>query len=200
MHPTGKIAQASPSGPPAAAEDILDIVEPLWEGSSIPWGWIAALSLLVLALSAAAFLLLQRRAGRGGVLPSAEQRAEARFDSLARRKNELPPNRYAFELSEVLKDFLSEKFDDPIRYETAEEFLQRAAEGAASLPDAARDALRDFLGQAEEVKFGKPADAAARLGPLDGLARRIVTLSAIVGQARQAGGDDAAASQKARRP
>jgi hypothetical protein len=168
--------------------DIVDLSDPVFEASSVPWGWIAGSIALLLALSLAAFLLLRRRAAGGRESVSPERRAEARFDALARSRSELPPNRCALELSEALKDFLSERFDDPVRYETAEEFLQRAAGGAASLPDPVRDALREFLAEAEEVKFGRPADAAAKLAPLDRLARRIVSLSALVGQAGAAEG------------
>jgi len=176
------IAQSAP--PPSSGDDIVDIVDPLWTASSIPWTWIVLLSLLLLAAAFAFAYFARRHATRGKAPASPEERAYQRIDSLAARRGSLAPNRCAFELSEALKDFLAEKFKDPVRYETSQEFLRRAASGDSALPDAAKDGLRQFLERSEEVKFGSPADAEARLEPLEELARRTIRLSTLVGQAK----------------
>jgi len=177
----------SQSDPPRLPGDVelFDIVDPVLETSSFPWAFaFVLLALLLLAVAFASFFL-GRYSRKAAARTPPEARALERLDRLAAARGSLEANRYAQELSDILKDFLAEKFGDPIRYETAEEFLARASEGSSSLPDAARHELKAFLEGAEAVKFAKLADAGERLGPLEELARQVVKLGVLVGQARE---------------
>jgi hypothetical protein len=88
------------------------------------------------------------------------------------------PNQFALELSAIIKDFLHARHGDRFRFETAEEFLARAHDGRAlSLPPATRDSMLAFVDRCDEIKFGRPADAAEKCSPLYQAARRVVETS-----------------------
>lgn len=103
----------------------------------------------------------------------------------------MEPNRFAQELSDSLKDYLAERYGEPVRYETAQEFLRRSSEpGATFLPEAASEELRQFLNVAEEVKFGNTTHAASLTGSLLHRAKTVVELCDVINdvQATQPGG------------
>jgi hypothetical protein len=81
-------------------------------------------------------------------------RAAARIREIELKHDELSPNQFAIELSDTLKDFLSETFSDPVRFETTQEFLARIGREETRLPQAAQHELMEFLNAAEEIKFG----------------------------------------------
>ncbi len=111
--------------------------------------------------------------------------------SLHRLETELPhmePNAFGLEVSETLKDFLAAKFNDPIRYETAEEFLSRFADSSipvTHLPTAVHQNLRTFVSTSEEMKFGQSPDARPKMKPLLALATTIVNLIQMINQAEK---------------
>ncbi len=90
--------------------------------------------------------------------------------------SELDASRYTLEVSDTLKDYLAQKFKDPVRFETTEEFLARIAKEQTQLPDAAQQELQSFLVAAEEVKFGNAPDADRRAVPLIKRAENVVNL------------------------
>ncbi len=167
-----RLAQADAAPP----EGIYDIVVPSPERPL----WPLLLSILLALLFAAGIVLLVRhllRARAGGAPPVPPgERARRELDRIEREHDELSPNRCALALSETLKNYLAARFHDRVRYETTEEFLARLSREGASLPPAAQQALRDILTSSEEVKFGQPADAAARTRPLLRQARDLVGL------------------------
>lgn len=164
-------AAQTDTAPPDGLHDIVvpGPIQPVWPTV------LAVLAALGLAL--AAFLLVRRwlksSTEKGGAVPPGE-RARREFDRIER---EAPaPNQFALSLSEAVKDYLSARFQDRVRYETTQEHLARISRDGSPLPSAAQEALRDFLGAAEEVKFGRPGDADSRLPALARQARDLVAL------------------------
>lgn len=160
----------------AAPEGLYDIVEPAPERS--PWPLLLALALAFSALAALAWLVahLRKRRAAGATGPSPSLRALRELDRIDRQRDDLPPNRFALAVSEALKDYFAERYQDRVRYETTDEFLARLAREDTRLPPAGQQELRDFLSAAEEVKFGNPPDAAGFVVPLMQRARRLLGL------------------------
>lgn len=170
------LAQQEP--PP---DDIYDIVvlapkDPVWPA------YLGIIFMLLLLVAAGLFALwMQRKAGPRGSSFSPEQRVARRFNELESQHGTLAPNRFALAVSEALKDYLSEKFDDPLRYETAEEFLRRVAENRSKMPEAAQQSLQKFLLIADELKFGNTVGTEEKTFPLLESANQIVWLCQAIG-------------------
>jgi len=89
---------------------------------------------------------------------SPQEKAGIRFRSIHQHLESLPVNEVMLETSDTLKDYLAEKYNDPLRFETAQEFLSRISQEDTKLPKAAQQELQGFLVASEEVKFGNTAD------------------------------------------
>lgn len=168
------------SSPPP--DDIYDIVvlaprEPFWP--LILWSLLGLLVLAALGWMLWYLIKGGKQVPSGG---SPETRALRRLKSAQRARTEASPNQYTLALSEALKDYLAEKFSDPIRYETTPEFLNRIAKEQSRLPAAAQQHLQSFLIRAEEVKFGNATDAADKAAPLGKTAEQIVQLCQVVNE------------------
>lgn len=168
------------STPPT--DDIYDIVvlapkEPFWP--LLLWG---ILGCLVLAALGWMLWYLIKGGKRTPANGSPESRALRRLKSAQREQAELSPNQFTLALSESLKDYLAERFSDPVRYETTPEFLNRIAKEQSRLPAAAQQQLQTFLVRAEEVKFGNATDAESKAAPLGKTAEQIVQLCQIVNE------------------
>lgn len=145
-----------------------------------PWPWIAGglAALLVLALlGVLLWFVLSRLLGKPRpISPLATARRGLR--DIESEKAGLSPNDASLRISEVLKDFLQESFADPLRFETAQEFLARHARpGTTRLPQAAHQDLRSFVTMSEELKFGHPPDAERKVDSLLQLARNVLDLT-----------------------
>ena len=176
----GSPGDAPPGGAPPGgvppADDIYDIV--VLAPKESMWGtvfWIVILALVLLLFAGLVWYFL-RAAARKSEEASPEEQASRRLRELAVRREEMEPNRFALSVSDALKDYLSEKFEDPVRYETTQEFLERSSKDESRLPRAARDSLREFLVSTEEIKFGNTPDAPERSEPLLDRAGMIVRL------------------------
>lgn len=134
--------------------------------------WIVGIVLLLAAIGIAIWAWLWRRNLRNS--PGPEEIASNRFRRLAVDREHLEPNRFALSVSDVLKDYLSARFEDPVRFETTQEFLKRSSTGVSSLPEGARHKLHDFLRVSDELKFGNPRNADARTEPLLRMAADVV--------------------------
>lgn len=172
--------------PNAAPDGIHDIFvpppEPAW-GSMIG---VLLLALGVFAIVIGLILYLLRHRERGANGPSPGQRVMRELDGIDRLRADLDPNRFALAVSEALKNYLAERFDDPVRYETTPEFLRRVSQRESALPPAAVQELRDFLTTAEEVKFGRSAETAEQSVPLMRSARQLVAICESVSAAGHA--------------
>lgn len=175
--PLGRPSPADSAGtgsPPA--DDILDIVVLAPRESA--WGtvaWLLVIAILLVGLGILAWYLLRRFSSRREDT-SPEARASRRLRELAERHGEMEPNPFALAVSDTLKDYLVEKFKDPVRFETTQEFLARSSTGPSRLPRAARESLQEFLVSTEEIKFGNTSGAEQRTEPLLERAGMIVQL------------------------
>ncbi len=171
MDPTLSILAQTDATPP---EGLYDIVVPPPETEL----WPLLLSLVLALLIVAGAVWLVRHLLRHREPPAAppQDRALRAFDRIERQQDELAPNRFALAVSDALKDYFAERFRDPVRYETTEEFLARLSREGTRLPSAAQQELRDFLAASEEIKFGNRPDASDRTRPLLKRARNLVGL------------------------
>lgn len=134
--------------------------------------WLVFLLLVLAGLGVALWWWLRGRTRTGSRSPEAV--ASERFRQLAVAKEHLEPNRFALAVSDTLKDYLSDRFADRVRYETTSEFLARTGTGDSPLPGPAREKLREFLIASDEVKFANPSDADFRTEGLLPLAAEVV--------------------------
>ena len=101
--------------------------------------------------------------------------ARRRLREIAAQIETMESNAFSLALSDTLKDYLSARFGDPLRYETSEEFLVRLSGAEESaLPTSLRDGVAEFLSVADEIKYGRPADAEQRKAPLLERARSLL--------------------------
>jgi len=178
------LAQSSPARPGSepGGDDIegLIVLAPdpgIWP--LVLWGTLFLV--LLLALGVGAWWLVRHFSRNSHRLPP-ETKALRTIRRLESNAATLAPHDLSLETSEALKDFLRERYADPLRYESAEEFLARMAttEGASRMTPALHEDLRSFVLMSEELKFGRPRNAQKRVGPLLQLAYNIVNLSRTV--------------------
>ncbi len=154
--------------------DLHDIVVPV--PAPPLWPMLLTLGLALLMIGGIVWLIRHLLRPRRQPVPPPHQRALRDFDRIERSQNEMAPNQFALAVSDTLKTYISERFDDPVRYETADEFLQRISREGTRLPSAAQQELRDFLATSEELKFGNPPQAPDLAVPLLHRARQLVNL------------------------
>ncbi|MDF2375142.1 MAG: DUF4381 family protein [Verrucomicrobiales bacterium] len=174
---TQLLAQAAPP-----EDDIYDIVVLAPKDSFWPLIIWSTIALLILAMLGA--LLWYFLKGNRSAAPqrSPESKALARLSAARRDQADSSVNEYAMALSEALKDYFAEKFEDPIRFETTQEFLNRIATEQARCPAAAQQHLQTFLVRADEVKFGNASDAEKKAAPLGKTAEQIIQLCHVVNE------------------
>ncbi len=150
----------------APSDDILDIVvlEPRESITSVIF-WLLVVAILLIAFAIGSWIFLRHRARKKAV-PPPEIRVAHALKKLRVEREQLEPNRFSLRLSDALKDFLTEKYEDPVRYETAQEFLERISKRRSRLPEAAQNSLHEFLVASDELKFGNPVDADEKTEPL----------------------------------
>jgi len=170
MNPTG----ANPDVPDVP--DIKDVLppDPVADYTPLLIGIAVVILLLVLVGSLLWFFLLKDR-NRSRVPANPQQIALKKLREIAERAAELSPNEFSLQVSETLKDYLSARFGDPLRYETSEEFIARlSADGNARLPESKRNLVAGFVQISDEIKFGRPPDAEEKKPTLMQQARSVV--------------------------
>lgn len=158
------------------ADELYDIV--ILEPKTSLWPFfIWALLIFVLLGSIAALIIniLRSRSPNAPVM-SPQDRARARFRVIQQKTDSIPVSEIMLEVSDTLKDYLAEKYDDPLRFETTQEFLKRISKQKTKLPAAVQLELRSFLVAADEIKFGRSADAEEKSLPLIKAAENVVSL------------------------
>lgn len=158
----------NPLAPPSS--DIFDIVPPS-SGNSFSVAQTALLGLLI--LSAIAILILWKLKRR----PVQESKMDPRvtavraLDELQAEMESLPPNELMVRTSNVVKNFLLAQYDEPVVFESVEEFLVRQRQ---RLPSPQRNAVVQFLSSCELIKFGRFPEARASCRPMLSEARTII--------------------------
>lgn len=130
---------------------------------------IFAIAAPVLLLAAA---LLWRRFRRRREIPEVPPWVTALAElELLRRdmaKRGFVPAEGVRRLSDILRTYLTRRFEVPADTETTEEFAGGVLDGAAEFAAADREFMREFLAAADLVKFARvPADASALVPALD---------------------------------
>lgn len=186
LHVGGILLFVSKSGWSQEVDDIRDIMIERPPDSIVPVIlWIA----LITAILVFSFFTLRKFLRRKVVVtgPPPEAIAINRLREISSQVDEMAPNKASLETSEAVKDFLTAQYEDPIRYETAEEYLTRisvAVEGeGAKLPPTLTEEVRSFMSISQELKFAQLREAKSRIPSL------IQQAEAIIGMAiRERGG------------
>lgn len=174
-------AVSAVSSPPPLGEDgLYDIVEVA--PYAFPWTllWSGIGTVAALALIAFAVLLFMRRTDATQT-ESPHAKALRRLRDVEASLTATEPSRTSLALSELLKDYLAERFRDSLRYETTPEFLRRISRESINLPVAAQQDLSHFLTSADEIKFGNIPASSSEIIDLHHLAARIINLCQTVG-------------------
>lgn len=121
---------------------------------------IAAAVLLVIAL--AAYLIRRRWKCAARILSPWEAAVNAIHALIGRvRSGGLPLENSVAELTDIVRDYLEQRFRLRAGHQTTGEFLGDLERGGGGLSDAQRDFLKEFLSAADMVKFARlPADRA----------------------------------------
>lgn len=169
-------AQTLPANPGSTElPDIQDIVSP----EALPSYWLIITIILVGLFFAGALLLLiiyliRKNQNATHQIPAGRV-ALKKLDELEKKANSLPANAFSLQVSDILKDYLKERFHDSFRYETSEEFIHRLSTGASrTLPARLQNDLANFVGLCDELKFARPANAETNKLPLLEEARQII--------------------------
>lgn len=170
------VAQTPPVNPDAATlPDIQDIIPP----ESIPSYWLIIIAIILglIYLAGMAYLVftLLRKNKTSAPRISADRIALEKLDELEKQAEQVQANELSLQVSDILKDYLKQRFHDSFRYETSEEFIQRLSTGATkSLPHNLKTNLTKFMGTCDQLKFARPATAETSKLPLIEEARRII--------------------------
>ncbi len=176
------LQQAATAPVAAEIEDIKGIV--MLEPEPSIWAtvlWVLLALAIPMAIGGMVWYLLVKF-GKGKTMIPPEVKAMQKLKALHQKEETLPPNALSLQISETLKDFLVEKFEDRIRYETADEFLTRFASAPnppSNVPAPVHQDLKSFVRMSEELKFGHSPDAGKKMASLFQMADNIVYLSKI---------------------
>jgi len=174
--------QAPQSGSEASElPDIQDIILP----EALTNYWFIILSILggLLFLVGLIWLMIyfvRQDQNRSHQIPAGRV-ALQKLDELEKEVTTLPVNVFSLKVSDVLKDYLQDRFHDSFRYETSQEFLSRMSAALANpLPLRLQTGLTNFIGLCDELKFSHPTNADSNKLPLLEEARRIIREPATV--------------------
>jgi hypothetical protein len=144
---------------PADFRDIKTEVPVPLPWNSRPWLYGTAAVLLAAATIAAVMLAFKRRGRQSGIAappPPPHIWAQRQLDQLAAERliERGEHHEYFFRLSAIARQYIEQRFGIMAAEQTTEEFL-REAQRSASLSESHRCLLRDFLCQADMVKFAR---------------------------------------------
>jgi hypothetical protein len=160
-----------------SSPDILDIVAPQAVLDPVFIAGLILLGLLVAAALAIALSRLTRELRASRAQRRQEQRphelAAQALDELESRIDDLSPNEFMLQTSNVVKRYLLDRYHDPVLFETPDEYLERDNLEKA-MPSSKRRAVGDFLTGCEIIKFSRFPEAHAQCPPLLDSARKII--------------------------
>jgi len=168
------------SGGQLAVDDIRDIMTKHPPTSIVPV--ILAVIGLIVAMIVGLIVLkriLTRQPEMGRVPP--EFVARNRLQQICSGMDNQAPNKVSLEISEAVKDFLTAQYQDPIRFETAEEYLSRisrpTATGSIKFSVSLTEEVRSFMNMSQELKFAQIREAGTRVPALVNQAIRIIEMA-----------------------
>ena len=134
--------------PLLAAEGLRDIRDPI--GAASPWPWL--LLLTVLTIIAGAIAWFWRRGRKAGPTPALlpHQRAKKRLEQARLRASD--PEAFVTEVSQIVREYLEERFGYRAPEETTEEFLEEMR-SSPLLTGEHQQNLSSFLQFCDLVKF-----------------------------------------------
>lgn len=141
----------------ALIEDLTLLPLPPWWQS--PWA-VAGILIAILALGALGWWLWRRAQGRRLPVPVRVPEPDRvpefleRLEALRGRRGDLSAHDFAFECSEVLREFVEWRHRLAIRFQTTREFLDAAACHAA-LAAPQRERLGEYLRSCDLLKFAR---------------------------------------------
>ena len=168
-------------------EDIRDIMVQRPPDHSV-FLWISLFILLAgIVLGALIFSIKCALDSSSPLGPPPETVALKRLARIRQQMNDLLPNKASLEASEAVKDFLATRYQDPIRYETAEEYLTRlgatpqgantSADSHLKLSAKVTEDVRTFMSISQELKFAKLREAREKVPALLAQAENIVEMA-----------------------
>ncbi len=169
-------AQA-PQADPDTGElpDIQDIIAPEALGSY----WLISISIIggLVFIGGLIWLMIyfsRKDQNRAHKIP-AGRIALQKLNELEKEVTELSANAFSLKVSDILKNYLQDRFQDSFRYETSEEFLNRLSSNPSNpLPQRLQTRLTNFVGLCDELKFSRSANADSSKSPLLEEARQII--------------------------
>ncbi len=168
------------SGGQMAVEDIRDIMVKRPSTSVFPviLSIVVLLGALMIGVSAIK-RILTRQPEMGSVPP--ELIARSRLQQIGLEMENEPPNKVSLEISEAVKDFLRAQYQDPIRFETAEEYLRRISlptmSDSIKFSDLLTEEVRSFMNISQELKFAQIREARNQLPALVNHATKIIEMA-----------------------
>lgn len=159
----------------AELPDIQDIIPP----DALNSYWLIIISILggIVFLGGLIWLMIyffRKDQNRSHQIP-AGRIALKKLDELEKEVAALSANAFSLRVSDILKDYLQDRFHDAFRYETSEEFLNRLSTNPSNpLPQDLQTKLTNFVGLCDELKFARSANADSHKLPLLEEARQII--------------------------
>jgi hypothetical protein len=165
---------------PLDGEDIRDIMVKRPPASIIPviFSLLALIGVLIVGVIVVK-RILTRQPEMGRVPP--EYIAQSRLQQICSKMENEAPNKVSLEISEAVKDFLMAQFQDPIRFETAEEYLNRISQVTESnsikFSTTLTEEVRSFMNISQELKFAQLREARTRIPALVNQAMKIIEMA-----------------------
>jgi len=170
---TSQSSQTSPDT--GELPDIQDIVPPEALGSY--WFIILGIAGGIIFVGGLFWLMVyfsRKDKNRSHKIP-AGRIALKKLGELEQEVTTLSANPFSLKVSDILKDYLKDRFQDSFRYETSEEFLNRLNSSPSNpLSQPLQTRLANFVGLCDELKFSRSANADASKSPLLEEARQII--------------------------
>ena len=161
--------QGRPGSPAPEVPDIRDILPPTQPPDILQLTLTIILISLALCLIAYAVILILRlrktHFARTAPPPPPSEVAHAALEVLHANAPNLTANEFGLETSNIIKHYFHDRYDDPLLFETSEEFAIRENH-KKSIPRSKRIALGEFFERCDLLKYANAPDAEEEADPL----------------------------------
>ncbi len=174
-----------------AQDDIYDVKSPV--GIPVPWFWFGVFTFL-LVVGAVAWGMLSRDGQPKEPAPAAPllpwELALQRLKELEEKKYlaSVKFHEYFFELSDILRHYIEDRYQIDAPERTTEEFLS-SVRNLEVLTGAQKNMLKNFLVECDKVKFAKHAPSMDDAHWAFGIARSFIEQTTIVQSEMRMGSD-----------